>query len=489
MIPGAKNHWMNERWMVLASVGILLILALRAVLVPLFVVELASYPLDYLPGESDVLYYVHRLARGQTIYGDSGSLPVLGNLFPPLYPWLAVIGAKIGGASLATLRWMGLIPLLGICAGTAVFVRRAGAGLVLAIGAALLIPCAYHLAAFAVLPRCDAWMTLFLFGAFYFLASPQPTVRATILAGICGALAVFSKQTAVIVLAALHLHLLVQDRRRGLQVLLATLLASAILLVIALWQFGSGFVDSILFLTVRRNLVAGRLFEYWIPGMAPLALLCGLALVRVMVHGSARRWDLLDTYLIGAGLLSCLILSEGSGQNFALPLLPALCMATALSIRELFVAPAGRVPAVAAALAAALSLVLLESPHETTITAPRGRDLEEGRRAAQFLTSSMGPVYTERLWGPIAERVELDNTFVEPIHLRMLAPGRFPREKFEEPFRARRFERLLLYSMEYHYAGFHEMVAKNYQPIRSAVIKQSIGHAPVVYYVRKQDPL
>ncbi|MGD0088343.1 MAG: hypothetical protein ABSE73_00295, partial [Planctomycetota bacterium] len=362
-------------WLKILILAVLAVLAVRALVVPAFVLNMLGYPVDYFYSEGDPLVYVNLLLKGQSIYSDSRQYPLLGNLYPPVYFWIAAACARCFGPSLATLRLLALAPLAGTMLFTGLFLRREKATAVLTAAAVLLVPCTYALSLYFVIPRVDGWMAFFAFGSLYFFASPELQARDIVCGGVLAALALFTKQTAVFGVAAVGVHLLLARPRKGLAAGVAAALACGLLLGVSLWRFGPQLLDSLTALTVRREWTASRFTGLLVPATASLSVLGGAGVARLAVHAVTRRWELLDTYLAGHALAGVLIMFEGSGINYLLPLCPALCLAAVLSVRDMLAFWPR--PAAAGAVALAGLHLVMQSACEAPFTVPDEKQMQE----------------------------------------------------------------------------------------------------------------
>jgi len=475
-------------WLRILVLILLAVLAFRALVVPAFVLNLMPYPVDYFYGEGDELFHINRLLRGLNIYNDSTQYPFSGNIYPPVFFWIAGGISHFFGATLATLRALMLIPLAGVMFFIGLFLRREKAPAALITAAVLLAPVTYGLSEYLIMPRVDGWMALFALGSFYFFAAQELKTRDIVCGGVLAALALFTKQTAIFGLAAVNLHLLLARPRKGLAAGACAALACGLLLGVSLWQFGPQMLDSLSSLTARRTWIGGRFNTLLVPSIAYLSILGGIASARLAVHAATRRWELLDTYIVGHCLPGALIMFDGGGINYLLPLLPGLCLAAALSLRDL--AAIWPRQAVTAAVALAGFHVLLQSPCEEPLTMPDAEHLQEACWAAAFLSDTEAPVFAERLWGAIAGKEQTQHYFVEPVHLSQLPPGRLDRQVLLAPFLARRFARVIVFRPSYLPRDVRKALQDNYEVRRRGKLMLCFRfqeEAEIVYLVPRKD--
>ena len=485
------------RWEQLVLAALLALLAIRALVVPVFVVSMRHYPIDYVISEGDQLVLLHQLLNGQPIYGGVREYPILGNIYPPVYPILMWAVAQVAPPTMATLRIFALVPLALSMLLLALFLGRAGAPKGIIAAAMLLVPCGYSVSQYLVYARCDGWMSLFAFASLYFFweaprkdgASPAMT-RNLLLGSLCAALALFSKQTAIFGVVPVALHLLIAARRRGLLAAAATLGTCVALLGLFLLAFGMPMIDGMFFLTTRRTLRADRLEEVIVPYLGALSVLISITLCRMVIHLVHRKWDLLDTFILGHGVTTALIVFDGSGTNYLLPAYLGMNLAAALGARELC-AEGGRPRETLLAAAGLCALHLaLQTPYASVFTVPEPAALQEARLAADFLRGTPEPAYAERSWTALADRAPSRAYFVEPVHLRQLPPGRLDLDALQEPFRNKRYARILMYYPGgFHVDGIPQLVAENYRMVRTAKVRVCFGvtwDAGIAYFVRKE---
>jgi hypothetical protein len=474
------------RWSSIALIGLLVVLGFRAISAPVFVINTLSYPVDYYIGEGDGLFYVHQLLQGGGIYGDSTALPLYGNVYPPAYPCLMWAVGKVITPTLASLRVMALIPLVGVIAIVWLFLRRARVPWALVLAASLLVPCCYSIAQYLIYPRIDGWMAFFSLASLYFLTSQDLSGRQVILGALFAALALFTKQTAVFGICAVSAHLLITRRRKGVQVAAATVAICIAFLAISYLRFGPSLIQSMFSLTVRRDFQILRLHGV-IAQTAFLGVLFAIATLRMVVHIRVRTWDLLDSYLVGHGAMVGLIAFDGGASNYFLPCYLGLVLAAALTVNDLLQMPSigSHVPYAAGALT--VLQLLLQIPYDN-FQAPNSAELAEAYTAAEFLTSTQQPVYAERFWGAIADRSTTAQYFVEAPHIRMLSVdrGAAAMQALTEQFRERRFARVLLWEHGHHWVGFYNMVLKYYHVVREGNVRVFFGtaySAKIIYLV------
>jgi hypothetical protein len=488
----SKTNPNRVRWQVLVAAAILAILAVRALVVPLFAIKMIDYPIDFFIGEGDDLVYTIRLVRGESMYSNSSALPIMGNVYPPVFPWLASLLGRIVPPTLASMRVFAFIPLIGTMLLTALYLRGKKVRNAVVAAAVLLVPCCYSMSHFLIMSRCDSWAVLFCLGSLYFLDRENDSPRRWILGGLCSSLALFTKQTALFGLVLVHLTLLLKRRRAGAFASAAAAAGCFLLLGLSLWRFGPVFIEAITSLTARREFYAGR-YVLLVQPLLALGVLVACAATRMGIHLGRRQWDLLDSFVAGHAVQTLLVFYLFSGTNYFLPFFAGVVLSSARLIDEWLNArlAAGRTsqaPVLGLCSALVVAQLCLQMPCENTLTPPDEAGMSEAHYAAQFLTGTNEPVYTERFWGCVAARESTDQYFVEPTHLRTLAPGRIMLSTLTARFEQKVFHRLMFYGHTFHPDGFLDVVLKEYRIVRKGFVPVCFDEAqsiPVYYLERK----
>jgi hypothetical protein len=484
--PGAQGERTHfTRWL---GALLLAVLAYRALAPFLLAWDLLSYPLDFFADESFWLVLVRRLAAGATLYNDSSELPLLGNVYPPLYFWLMWLLTRVSGLSIWALRVWALVPFVGCMVLVGLYLRRKGAAGPIVWGGVFLLPACSTWSWCFVQPRCDPWLVFFAFAGLYVLATAERSRARAVTGGVLNAAALFCKQTGLFGLGAVHLHLLFSNRRAGLWAAFAAVGACTVLLGLGLAQFGSQLLHSMLVLTVRREFDAERFQTVVLPILSANAPLIAVTAGRLAVHLVRRQWDLLDSYLLGHAVPGIFMLCDGAYVNYVLALAPGMCVAAGLSLDELRRSPWRDRAFGPLAAVGVLLQVVLSTAGDRSLRPPAGAHLEEARRAARFLSEARGPVYAERLWLPVGERAEFLTDYVEPTHIRALAEPRRAMAAVEAALASRRFERLLIYRHSVTWPGFPEEAGRHYRLVGRGEILTAYGPAEILYFVRPAEP-
>lgn len=361
-----------------------------------------AYPYDLDYGEGYVLNDSLRLLRGEAIYKDVDSYPMVRSPYPPLFlaayaSLLAVTGPSLlpgrALALLATLAAAGLISL-----GAWHLTHRPS----LAALAGLLFLSSPYVYQWAPLARVDT-LALALTVAGLVVAIRSGPAGAVPSAILC-ALALMARQTVVAAPAAIFLHLLWTHRRAAFTfaAVLAALVSTATLALV--WATGGQYIHHVLLGSATNPFQLSRvvLWEYEFLALHGLALLLGAAWT--LSELAKGRRPLVALYLAMAALSTAAVGSSGSNLNYFLEAIAASSLALAPSLDRI----AGTARPV---VRRAVWLLVLEQlvvmfhlpnvwagwppccpPHGFT---PTFRDWEVGRRLDQWIAASEGPVLAE----------------------------------------------------------------------------------------------
>ncbi len=272
------------------------------------------YPFEIEWIEGAMVDEARRLAGGGALY-VAPSLDYVPFIYAPLWFWVAAAFTKLFGAGFFAARLVSYLASIGGLWLVAAFVARElreshgasrAAARLCALAAAGLYAATYPIAAaFYDLARVDSLFIVLVLGALY-LARFHPTPRAAAAAGALFALASLTKQSGVIVLAPVALHLLVTDRRRG-AVLAGVgfgLLAAAVLAYDRV--SGGWFWHYVVDLPAHHPRHLRALWDFWFADLlGPLGIACLAALFYLVGRSGAdaKRFHLAAAAgMLGAAL-------------------------------------------------------------------------------------------------------------------------------------------------------------------------------------------
>ncbi len=258
---------------VLVTVAALYVLSYLAI-----AVTRMSYPFELEWIEGGSLQATMRVLDGLPLYARP-TLDYVAFNYPPLYPWVTALASKLVGSGFFPLRLTSFIASLGAfaLAGTLVWreTRRA-LPVALAVG---FMAASYRIGgAWFDVARADSLYLLLLLAAFTALRLDGSRTRSPLLAGILFSLAFLAKQSAVMVVFPVVLHLAWTARARC-GVLVATLAAGIGGVTLVLDRIHQGWYRYFLFAApLKRAMDPGRLAAFWPRDMLlPLGLALAIA--------------------------------------------------------------------------------------------------------------------------------------------------------------------------------------------------------------------
>jgi 4-amino-4-deoxy-L-arabinose transferase-like glycosyltransferase len=298
-------------------------------------------PLEYL--EPGIVQHVRRILTGQAVYGPPTELFVP-FVYPPVYYWAAALFANVSGPGYGPLRLLSLIStgISLVLVGRLVHVetRSMRAGIL----AACLLAAAYRAGgAWFDIARVDMLMLALLLAGLYLTRTASSRRRATA-AGVAFALAVLTKQPALVACAPVVVWQLAVDRRLGAWLAGGCLAALGLLVALLEWQSGGWFLYYTAYVAARRPLLSPEaLFRFANDGLMrvmPIALLVPAALLSRTLRSQTRLEPRALGFHAAAGLgvLAAGFGSEAAHDSMVNALLPAYAWLTVIlgiSIHEL----------------------------------------------------------------------------------------------------------------------------------------------------------
>lgn len=357
-----------------------------------------GYPFELEWMEGGVLASVQEVLAGRPIYVKP-SLEYVPFLYTPLYDYVGAAAASLFGPSFTTLRALTLLGTSTILAGLAWQQWRAGEGL----GATLLAPGLFAAAfvptaTFYDVARGDVMCVALLFAGFLVVRFREGAAAA-VAAGVSCGLAVFTKQPAAVVGAALGVAVLLRRRRDGVGFFAAFGVVAGGLCVLEEVRSNGWFSYYVLTVPGGHATDHAQWLGFWrddLLGTSPVLTVvaaCGLvALAAASRRDPNARIELLFAVaLLGTSWASRLHTGGWRNVNIgaflALSFVAARCCAHAAvwCAREARWIPLGLL-----SLALTVHFALLFRPAEGLI--PTARDVADGERLVELLRREPGPV-------------------------------------------------------------------------------------------------
>ncbi len=378
----------------LLRMAVIIIGAFSAITYLWVVLNRISYPFDLEWIEGGMTEIVRRILNGQSIYTAPG-VNFTPFLYPPLYFYLSALVAKITGFSFFPLR---LVSLAASCiSGAAIFaiVRREAQEEFPAFIAASLFFGMFHVTgAWMDLARVDSLFLAFLLLAFYFARATQPSSAA--FAGIFAALAVLTKQTALIICLPLAIYLFLTDWKRGL---LFSGTAALITGGVTLWfniQSGGWYVYYVFtLLNQQTDWIISDIWVFWNRDLiAPLgiALLVSLFFLGNLFFDDCRSFFFWASLLAGCLVGSILTrVKVGGAENVLFPLYSMLAILFGLGIHNLLTLKPKALYKNLLYIAILFQFIILSYNPLTQI--PSQADINAGNNLVQYISRINGEVY------------------------------------------------------------------------------------------------
>ncbi len=352
-------------------------------------------------GEGSVAHAGQLIARGANPYAPEPPGTFVAAIYPPVSYLIAAAGERFG--PFVGLRIAALAATIAVAALVGAAARRRGLA-ALALGAAYLAT--FPVRAWAGAHRPDDLAVLFTAGA---VLTAGSTWRRAVGAGLLGALAIFTKQTAIVPLSFVLVYLLLRDRTAGRR--LAVTLGTSLVAFFALSAIFFGPRD------VLDHVVGRNATEYSIGDALAFATLAVLALGTFVLLALRVASGRMRAYLIGAFAVVLLAGRQGASVNFQLD----LAAAAALGIASVPLLRGQRVPLLLAAQLVFVSVITTFGPIHAGATAvtPSPPPVSAWTLGAHHLAEDSGLLIAAGI------EPEVDELFVWS-HLVTL--GRFPDE-------------------------------------------------------------
>lgn len=268
-------------------------------------------PLEY--GEGSVAHAAQLIARGADPYAAQPPGTFVAAIYPPVSYLIAAAGDRFGpfvGLRVASLAaTVALAVLVGVAAR-----RRIAPGLALGMAYVAILP----VRAWAGAHRPDDVAVLFTAGA---VLTAGSSWRRAVGAGILGALAIFTKQTAIVPVAVVLIYLLLWDRTAGRRLAVALAVSVGVLSVVTALAFGPR--------DVFDHVIGSNATEFSIADALAFATFGMLALGAFVLVAARVGSGRMRAYLLGAVVVVLLAGRAGASVNFELDLGAAAVLAIA----------------------------------------------------------------------------------------------------------------------------------------------------------------
>lgn len=330
---------------------------------------------------------VRRVLAGQPLY-IAPSVDFVGLPYPPLYPWVASLVARVTGAGFLPLRLVSLTASVGSMVVLVAMVWRETRDRVAAVAAAGLFAAAFRLTgAWYDVGRVDSlFLFLLLMGAA--VAHQTKTRSGGLASGVILALAFLTKQSAIVAVAPLALFMLVQRRRAGIA-LVAAFAIPVVVSTVALDLASAGWYRFFLAGSLASHDVeTPALSAFWTDNLAPLVVVPILAVSAALVAFRGQRdqgggvWLSTVAGLVATSWIS--LLHSGGYSNVLMPAVAGAALLFGPAVHHLRRGPKWR--RTVAVLAVVVQFALLG--YDPRAQLPTATD----RLAGQRLVAAIGAV-------------------------------------------------------------------------------------------------
>jgi hypothetical protein len=387
------------------------------------------YPYELEWMEGGMLDHVRRVLDGAPLYAPP-SVDFVSFLYPPLYYWAAAALSAVLGPGFVPLRLLSLASSVGVLWLLAAMVRRETGSLASGALAAGLFAATYgRVGGWFDLARLDSFYLLLLLAAAFALRTAS-RARGAVVAGVLVTAAALTKQSGIVIVAAMGAGALLADRRRGAW-FAGTALVGIGASFAALDATSGGWFRYYCFtLPSHHPRVPDGLTAFWTADLLPALpiatlLAVGFAVTRWRGRGGLDRFFY---PLTAAGMIASswsVRNMVGAEVNNLLPAFAGVALLAALGVAALEDRARGSesagMPAAAAAVAWLLLVQLAVLRYDPRAHLPSAADREAGDGLVARLKSIEGDIfiphhgYLTRLAGKrdFAHTLAMDNVYLD----------------------------------------------------------------------------
>lgn len=483
----ASSHISTGRLFDRATRGVVvLLLAFHIAIFSLFSYRLLVYPYDWEPSESDHIYYATRLLRGETLYKDFNTFPLLGIGYPPGYHLLLTVPVKFFGANMFTGRIFALV----IAAVLSLLIYKA----IRAETDSRLLGAAMALSLFAYGPislwlatiRMETLYVALAVAGMYLISKHERGRKYLVLAAVCLAYAFFTKQVALFALGAAVLFLLAERKyKQALEVILYFAIL-IIPLTLALDHFTSGWYSKHLFgFHMHRNFSwLRKSFLLRLVRASPVLL--AAACFEIVHELRTRRLSAWTCYLFGSLSVAFLIFFDGAAENYFIPLFSGLLIVAGLGLARVVSSTD------TSRLKSWVYLLLIFqlgtfSGAGFYLKGPTLEDRVGLDVVARMVRTSTSPVLVDRM-SSLVIGTQHDDYFVEPVLLMYLyLSNNWSPDVIVSAVNERRFSLICMFEKSQFVPPVQEAIRKNYVALSSIPVRtcEPQSNNSLIVYTRR----
>ena len=247
--------------------------------------------------DPEILNQTWRMARGLDIYRDINAPPFAFAAYPPLYFMISAFALKFTGLSFLPARLTSFAAAISIAWAMAYLSRKWGKSGCVGLWAAsllFLIPAFLYNSA-----RCHPQMMAVAFSILSFAAFLQNRRRYTlVLSPLLALLAIYTKQTQIVLPLAMVLYLVFRNRKWLLPYISILAIGG---LIPFLWLqkiTGGYFYSNIITYAGNLSYDALTIIPVFLHHAGPLFIFIGIALSLLWKRFKSREWEEIDFYLL-----------------------------------------------------------------------------------------------------------------------------------------------------------------------------------------------
>ncbi len=454
------------------------------VLYCMYSVALLEYPYEWEPGEGSKILYALQILRGLPLYSSNQTFPMLGNCYPPLYPLVVAPLVAIGGPLLLWGRLVSILSIIGSIVLLACVAKRSTGSWFFSLIAGSCFVYAASISNWYSLARMDS-LCCFLQILTAYIILKTNSRKGSFFAGLTAILAIYTKQTALLIVAPLACYYLFQKRWKHCLIYITTIAVTGAILYAGMqvithgWFYRNLFsenVDRVFFLFRYTNFF-GWIFRQYIP-------VCLVAVIG-MIFLFRRQKNSIELWLFLGGLANALLIgANGSGMNYFFVFWAGVSLLFAngcyaisswISYRFKISKDTGRILLIT--LMSVIQICWYYSLEDTLFYRhtlydfiPTKRDLLNGQRLEKYIRSTPAPIFVDR-FPSIAMRYDKNDYYVEPALIQELnRAGKWDATELVDMVRSKKFEAIFMFNKSLMPRPFKDAVKEYYKPVRTLSI-------------------
>ncbi len=435
-----------------------------------YCVSMLKYPYEWEPGEGARILYAQRLLEAKPIYSSNQDFPMLGNCYPPLYFILTALIMKTGIDPLICGRLISIVSIILIVIGIYSVVKKLTGSKVLGIISISSFLFPSSITNWYPLARMDSLCSMLLFASTYIIFRNPESIRSAFFASLASVAALYTKQTAIFIVAAMVLFYLSEKKWKQFLVYGSTIFLLSLLLFLLAQDWTNGWFFKNLFSENTDRIFIYkryRLFFGWVFRSAPT--ICIIATLTVACDLFSKKYKVWILFFLGALANALLIGANGSGMNYFISLWAGVSIFFVLGLQnidKIFHTESTK-KALSLMILILTSFSLLDGItffYRNTLLdyIPKKSDLFAMRHLDNQIKNSKGNIFVDR-FPYISIKHNKNRFYVEPALIQELYhAGRWKPDKLLDKINGREFSMIFLLSESLLPRCIKEAVEKNY---------------------------